>query len=217
MFTISPSNIPASFDQIANELFNKYVIQVNHNYYRLLEVEFYYNDSKDHNDTYTHGHKWQKRLNYWYVHPSGIDISIGNETATGGILMRSVQKLLPTPTDKKEQYVFGPQNVVTELLSSFHHCFSDEPNTFRLVSPKQYSLHVPPVPQDEIVQCTRIGLSAKDETFRKSLYRYLIYPHLPHKEKTNIAHALKEKWGSSKESLDKIKELLGSEFLKNYR
>lgn len=217
MITISPSDISTSFTQIANDLFNKYVIQVNDNYYRLLEIEFYYNNSKDHNDTYTHGHKWQKRSNYWYVHPSGIDISIGNETASGGILLQSVEKLSPAPTDKKEQYIFGPQKVVTELMSGFHNCFSNQPNTFRLVSPEQYSLDFPQVPQDEIIRCTRIGLSPKDETFHKSLYRYLIYPKLRHKEKTNIAESLASQWGTSKELLDRIKELLGSEFLNKYR
>ncbi len=85
MFTISPSNPSASFDQIASDLFNNYIIQVNDNFYRLLEIEFYYNDSKDHNDSYTHGHRWQRRSGYWYVHGSGIDIAIGNEEATGGI------------------------------------------------------------------------------------------------------------------------------------
>ena len=88
MFHISLSGIPASFPQIANELFNKNVIQVNDNYYRLLEVEFYYNDFTGHKDKYTHGHKWQRRSNYWYVHASGIDISIGTETSPGGILLR---------------------------------------------------------------------------------------------------------------------------------
>ncbi len=27
------------------------IIQVNDNFYRLLEIEFYYNDSKEHNDS----------------------------------------------------------------------------------------------------------------------------------------------------------------------
>ena len=81
----------------------------------------------------------------------------------------------------------------------------------------RFSITLLQIPQDEIIQSTRIGLAPKDETFHKSLYRYLIYPHLPHKEKTKIALALKEKWGTSKESLDKIKVLLGSEFLREYR
>ncbi len=58
---------------------------------------------------------------------------------------------------------------------------------------------------------------ANDEKYCKSLYRYLIYPNLLHKGKTNIAEVLKDKWGTSKESLDRIRKLLGSEFLKEYR
>ncbi len=217
MFTIPTSNPSASFPQIANDLFNKYIIRVNNNFYRLLEVEFYYNDAEAHNDTYTHGHKWQKRSGYWYVHGSGIDIAIGNEQAAGGILLRSIQKLHPKPTDKKEQYTFGPLNVLTELVSGFNNCFNGEPNVFALVMLGDNGIELEKVDDENIVQCGRIGLSPKDPTFHKSQYRYLIHPHLPHKEKTNIALALMEKWGSSTESLDKIKQMLGSEFLKEYR
>jgi len=72
MFPIFPSNPSASFDQIANDLFNDYIIQVNNNFYRLLEIEFYYNNKKGHNCSYTHGHKWQKRSGCWYVHGYSI-------------------------------------------------------------------------------------------------------------------------------------------------
>lgn len=217
MFTISPSNISASFNQIANELFNDYIIQVNKNFYRLLEIEFYYNDSTDHKDTYTHGHKWQKRSGYWYVHGSGIDIAIGDEQAPGGVLLRSIEKLVPAPDHKNERYVFGPLNVLTELIGGFNNCFDSVPNVFAIVLPADYSVNVPQVPPEEIIQCGRIGLSTKDENFKGSLYRYLIYPKLPYKEKTQIAELLYKKWINDKDKLDKIKKLLGSEFLKKYR
>jgi len=216
MFKIS-SNISASFDQIANDLFNNYIIKVNDNFYRLLEIEFYYNDSKDHNDSYTHGHKWQSRSGYWYVHGSGIDISIGSESASGGILLRSIQKLSPKPSDEKEQYVFGPQKVLTELISGLNSCFDSKANVFALVPPADHSIAIDKVPVEEIIQCGRIGLSAKDEKYKNAPYRYLIYPKLKHKEKTQIALALKDKWGSTKDKLDDIRDLLGSEFLKEFR
>lgn len=54
--------------------------------------------------------------------------------------------------------------------------------------------------QEEIIQCGRIGFS-KDERFKKSFYRYLIYPHLPHREKTNIAIALKKQNGHKQRPL----------------
>ncbi len=216
MFTISSSNPSASFDQIANALFNKYIIQVNDSFYRLLEAEFYYNDGKEHTDIYTHGHKWQKRSGYWYVHGSGIDITIGNDNASGGILLRSIQKLLPTPTDKKEQYTFGPLNVLTELISGFHNCFNGEKNIFSLVEPEEHKIKLEVIEQKDIIQCRRIGLSGEKE-HKDSLYRYLIFPHLPHREKTKIAELLLQKRGKSKETLDEIKRLLGSEFLKKER
>ena len=69
MFKIDPADISASFTQIANNLFKNYIIQVNDTFYRLLEIEFYYKDEQKHNNTYTHGHNYQKRSGYWYFHP----------------------------------------------------------------------------------------------------------------------------------------------------
>lgn len=83
MFTISPAKRLRFLRQIANDLFNNYLTQVNDNFYRLLKIEFYYNDKKEHNDSYTHRHKWQKISGYWYVHGSGINITIGNNEAFG--------------------------------------------------------------------------------------------------------------------------------------
>ena len=218
MFRIDSSDFVTSFTHIANNLFNNYIIQVNDNFYRLLEIEFYYKDAHNHNDTYTHGHKYQKRSGYWYFHPSGIDITIGNEKAPGGILLRSIEKLAPEPTDKKtEQYYFGPHKVLTELTSGLYGCFDNKPDVFALVAVKESGVEIEPVPEKDIIRCERIGLSDRDEAFHKSLYRYLIHPNLPHKEKTKIAESLMRQWGTDKEALDKIKGLMGSEFLRKYR
>lgn len=217
MFKVDSVDFEASFTKIAFDLFNHYIIQVNDTFYRLLEIEFYYKDEHNHNDTYTHGHKYQKRSSYWYFHPSGIDITIGNENAAGGILLRSIEKLSPEPPDKREKYFFGPHKVLTELTSGLHSCFSSEPNTFSLIPAKESKMQVKLVPQEDVIRCARIGLSEKDEAFHKALYRYLIYPHLPHKEKMKIAESLASQWGTGKEILDRIKGLMGSEFLGKYR
>jgi hypothetical protein len=38
----SKKTVIESFDRIANKLFNDYQLQVNRNYYRLIDIEFYY-------------------------------------------------------------------------------------------------------------------------------------------------------------------------------
>jgi len=57
-------------------------MKVSDNFYRLLEIEFYYNDSKEHNDTYTQGHKGKKDQAI-DTYSSGINITIVNNEASG--------------------------------------------------------------------------------------------------------------------------------------
>lgn len=215
---IDPADdIPANFNRIAAKLFNDWLIQVNENCYRILELEFYYNDGHGHKDFYTHGHAMQKTSGHWYFHYSGIDLTFGSENIYGGILIRSVEKIQLTPIPKEEQYFFGPLKTQMELLNSFHPALNGEANVFQLV-PADGKIET--VLEKNIVQSYRIGLPKKegeDYKYREAQYRYLIHPHLAHKEKTNIALALKERLGHDPEMLDTIKELLGSEFLKEFR
>src|ERR1017187_501642 len=73
-----------SFRRIAEKLMNLYQLQVKDNFYRIIDCEFYYS-SKKHQDPYAHGHERQKSKGEWYFHGSGLDITIGNGEALGGI------------------------------------------------------------------------------------------------------------------------------------
>ena len=38
------------------------------NYYRISEIEFYFNDYSTHKDTFTHGDEMQRKEGRWYFH-----------------------------------------------------------------------------------------------------------------------------------------------------
>lgn len=92
--------------------------------HRFLELEFYY-CSSEHPDTFTHCHPDQKTFGKWCFHRAGkkadcsyrngtykgLDISIGNEQAFGGILIRG---LLDLTTGK---VISGPCRVVNHILA----------------------------------------------------------------------------------------------------
>ena len=73
-------------------------------YFRVAEVEVYFNDDEVHKDTFTHGQDMQRESGKWYFHKQGnsyksgtyrgLDLAFGKgKKAAGGILMRS---LIPT-------------------------------------------------------------------------------------------------------------------------
>ena len=83
---------------------------VNHVHkFRLSEIEFYFNDSDKHHDTFCHGDEHQKKLANWYFHRQngkgfktgtykGLDISFGlGDKAYGGILIRAISSLTGNP------------------------------------------------------------------------------------------------------------------------
>lgn len=226
MFHIDSSSkeaIANSFFNIARNLFNDFVIQVNSNFYRFVEIEFYYHDEKrDHTDVFSHKNKHQLTTGYLYAHGSGVDITIGSGGIYGGILIRSIEKIKPVTQGSKlaENVFIGPHLVLTELFSGFNSLVNGEPNIIRLVSPRSESISLQTMSDKQIINTKRINLNSArdvDGIFHSASYRYLIYPHLKHKNKQDIADQLAEEWGTDSKTLDEIKALLGSEFLKKYR
>ena len=209
-------DIVANFNRMANELFNNYLIQVNDNLYRIIEIEFYYDNLLSHNDSSTHGHELQKRSGFWYAHASGIDLTFGDSTAAGGILIRSIVKI-PTKNDDGKKYTFGPRKVKTELLSGFNHVISGVANEFKLVPAEgKYDK----VTKKDIVQCQRVGLEKKknlDIVYLSKPYRYLIFPEVNPTERTSIAEGMYEQSAKDIAALDRIKKVMKSELLNRYR
>ena len=133
--TESVSTIEDSFKRIAKSLFNDYKINVNDHWYRLLEIEFYYNNNSNFKDPYIHFNDLQKEQGCWYFHRSGIDITFGNMDIYGGILIRRIAKVSKEAGAEKsfiEFEVDGPIKVKQELTKHFNGVLDAKPNSFTL-------------------------------------------------------------------------------------
>ena len=68
----------------------------------MCEIEFYLN-TKEHQDTFTHGDQMQHENAKWYFHKvggtyksgsyKGLDLSFGKHSAIGGILIRALMRV----------------------------------------------------------------------------------------------------------------------------
>lgn len=79
-----------AFEKIANTLINQFTLHINGLTIELCDLEFYWNDSKEHKDKSTHPHKYTN--GQLRPHGSGYDIALRNEQGFGGILIRGVIK-----------------------------------------------------------------------------------------------------------------------------
>jgi hypothetical protein len=90
-----------------------------------VDFEFY-SFSDKFPDPYTHKNKLQLQNCKLYLHGSGIDITYGDGTNYGGILLRSIVKLYDGSDENsgfmKRQYG-GPLVVATELFSNLYPCW----------------------------------------------------------------------------------------------
>ncbi|BDS14505.1 hypothetical protein [Aureispira anguillae] len=114
--SIDPVNIEASFDQIADQLFNQYLLSIGKKRYQFTEIEFYYNTIAATKDNFAHQHGEEYLDGTWRLHSSGLDIVLkGIGSYYGGILIRGIQELdeqfqpIGTPID-------GPWNTVTTCV-----------------------------------------------------------------------------------------------------
>ena len=209
MLKLHSENIIDDFNRIADELFNNYLIQVNKQTYRLLEIEFYYHGEK-HDDKYTHQHPLQKQMGRWYFHGSGIDLTFGNEKEYGGILLRSIEKLNDNNQDDSGEYFIGPLLTKTELMAGLQSPLENEVNVFKLKASAEIKRQNP-------ICCTRINLSQKHTSANEYLhkpYRYVIKPHLKgHKGKTEMAKLLLAQGEPTKERFEEIRKIMDAEYL----
>ncbi|CAJ0753822.1 23606_t:CDS:2 [Entrophospora sp. SA101] len=124
------------FKKIAEYLINDVILYLPKNKkYQIIELEFYFNtlenNSNDnallHCDPYSHQHEHQKTSGEWYFHRvgkfgyrggtrKGIDITFGNENAYGGILIRSIKRIIDNEDDDENELIEGPSLIVDEIL-----------------------------------------------------------------------------------------------------
>jgi hypothetical protein len=177
----SKESIYQSFDHIADKLFNDYKLQVNDSFYRLVDIEFFFFADKIHEDVFTHKHDMQLESGKWYFHKSGIDITIGNGTYHGGILLRGILKFLKhslSQNDIFEKDFHGPVNVKMEISSNLYGAFEDKCNVFNLINVEQERQGAFMKNPSHVVKSKRINLTSKvkdvDDVFLNGAYRYRI-------------------------------------------
>ena len=210
--SLNENTVIESFRSIAKALFFDYKLKVNDAYYQLLEIEFYYYNENCFRDVYAHKHKYQLLNGKWYSHGSGLDITFGDGNNYGGILLRAIVKVGEEyPVEKP---IFGPLKVKTEILSELHGVFDEKPNNFYLEKVSEIETSKKELEHKYIVETQRIGLTPEkdsdDNKYYNGKFRFIIYPNIGHKNKTQIAKDLQEQYLLSEGEVNK---LMGSKFL----
>lgn len=219
IYASSPESIKESFNKVAETIFNDIQLEVNGNYYRFLDIEFYYFAKGVFEDVYAHQHQEQLKMGNWYFHGSGIDITIGDGTNYGGILIRAIAKISGEALKDEnfiEKEIHGPLNVKTEIGSKLHDVFNETPNIFQLHDVSSDRMPALMKMPKHIIKTNRIGLSdTKDISTQKEYYngkfRFVIFPYLKLKDKTQISKDMQAQYPEL--SVEEINKLLGSKFL----
>jgi len=134
----TPNNIKNYFDKIGDIILNKTILKIKTKWFRIAEIEFYFNDGDRHPDPFTHNDTMQYHPNHWYFHKKGgvyrggtwkgMDITLGQSSPikfSGGILVRSIRELIIAKKGSKEvikeegEYIHGPSKVVDKILEVF--------------------------------------------------------------------------------------------------
>ena len=174
------NNIENGFKHLAQYLINETILEANNNIYQICEIEFYYyNESVEHKDVYTHQNDdFQTKSNRFYFHNSGVDIAFGSDNAYGGILIRSIKKL------EDNKLISGPRLVVQELLNSSDNlCTQMELKE----KPKEKTTDY------ELLRAFRVGLNITGEDGQEDYifkrYRYIL------NDSSVLDNLLDGKWG----------------------
>jgi hypothetical protein len=113
-----------SFPAIADVLLNKSLLEINGKDYRLMEIEFYFLPTC-YKDPFVHNNKRQALTLEWYFHRKGeggysndnykgLDLTIGNGTNRGGILIRAFQNIATL------EYQEGSSSTIDLLMRDFN-------------------------------------------------------------------------------------------------
>jgi 3-methyladenine DNA glycosylase Mpg len=116
----NPADINGWFSRIAGRLLNGCSLLVGQQPHRVVEIELYY-WSKAHPDPFAHRDPIQFEIGHWYFHRAhgvfrggsfkGLDLTFGNADASGGVLIRGLEK--PDGT-----FIDGPSLCVDYLLKA---------------------------------------------------------------------------------------------------
>lgn len=207
-------SILESFDSIANKISKDISLKINDAIYRIIDFE-YYAYSEKLSDPHTYKNDLQLQNGKLYLHGSGIDITFGDNINHGGILLRSVVKLLDDSDEEsgfmKKQFE-GPQVVATELFSNLHPLNSTKNNEIRIIDSEGQNVYK----NEGIIKTKRVGLTPKindkDDFYRNLPIRYIvILPKFPKFKQSikGIESILTDKVKSGDITVDDAIKILG--------
>jgi hypothetical protein len=199
------AGVESWFGAVAGRLLNGSRLVVGGVPHRFVEVEFYY-CGPDHPDPFTHRDPLQLQCGRWYFHRTrgvyrsgsfkGFDVTFGDGTAFGGVLIRGVEGPGGALTD-------GPSLCVDHLLDATGAgtvAALDRTVGARVAWDADNPLRLEATEGSEprtLLRCARVGLSLKrgrvtPEMLRYVLapYRYLSEPRRTSKGKLQMALAL---------------------------
>jgi hypothetical protein len=153
---------------------NNYVLKIDELEIELTEIEFYYFECNNHQDLYVHLDKLQRQKGKLYVHKKGkgyggIDLTFGNGSYFGGILIRGIKSsnIFISGPAKVREYIAEKLNIENEYLK-LQELFDNIENKISLEEKRNNKKEY------EILHSTRIGLNEEvDEKFYNALYRFI--------------------------------------------
>lgn len=215
------SGFATAFDSIAQLLINRIRLNVFGQRCRILEVEFYLH-STAHPDPFTHCHPIQQQVGQWYLHRvgsgfrggsfKGIDLTFGSGTASGGILIRTLESA-------EGQIICGPSLCVDLILRSAD-CEKPADLDSQICETPAWSNACPlrveqsPLVESELCHTSaRVGLKGakiQDKElatdYAARLYRFFIRPRAIKKGRPEVIRALLQQGHSHNE----VHKLTGS-------
>ena len=161
----SKTSILKSSDEIAEKIGKEIQLQINDAHYRLVDFEFY-PFAKELEDPHTYKNDLQLEFCKFYLHASGVDITLGDGTNHCGLLIRSIVRL-PDGSGSEgrsvPQQFSGPQICATEIFSNLYPLNSDKQNNIALVDRSENITGQSNYPAIRILHTKRVGLTPKSK------------------------------------------------------
>lgn len=177
---VAKENYLDSFKKIANLLLNEYKLIINNSEFEITEIEFYYQDKVNHNDTSLHANEEQKNSNTWYVHTvgrGGLDITFGDGINYGGILIRGLKCI------ESNEYIDGPMKVIDKILEVLSISYKELQIKLNRIESSVVKIEKKQKTNKLLYQGARIGLVQLDNEFLVHPYRFIVDVVAKHKFK----------------------------------
>lgn len=179
--TESQETIYKSFEKIAENMLNNFIIEISNIRYRILNIEFYYYNFEKHPDCNVHQSERQLKSHQWYLHKNsinpnyhrkGIDYTFGHNNNYGGILIKSAIEL---NTNKKPLSQSFFVNDLVEKLNCKHPLDKDK---FKKIIEQNNDLKLIQINQKKYTVKTKERINLARPSYRDNKYQYAFYINL---------------------------------------